>query len=316
MATLFLHQLPDVKELFEITAQERNILPILVEKDYWIMHTLWGLKQQDINFELKGGTSLSKGFGIINRFSEDIDIHFHPNPEDNVKTGKNHDKDSHIQGRKKFFDKLSNTLSIPNLTFERDPSFDDVEKMRNAGITAQYQALFASLPDIKTGVLLEVGFDQTTPNLLKTITSWVYEKATALGLDIIDNRAIDVKCYCPEYTLVEKLQTISTKYRNQQERGDFPPNNFLRHYYDVYQLLSNERILSFIGTEDYYIHKEKRFRASDENILSKNEAFIFPSDEVKNLYARKYREKAALYFELQPPFEEILKRIQYFLEKL
>jgi hypothetical protein len=316
MTTLFLHQLPDVKELFEITAQEKNILPILVEKDYWIMHTLWGLTKQGINFELKGGTSLSKGFGIINRFSEDIDIHFHPNPEDNVKTGKNHDKDSHIQGRKYFFDKLANTLSIPNLTFERDSSFDDGEKMRNAGIIAQYQALFASLPDIKTGVLLEVGFDQTTPNLSRSITSWVYEKAKTLGLNIIDNRAIDVKCYCPEYTFVEKLQTISTKFRNQQEKGDFPPNNFLRHYYDIYQLLSNDRILSFIGTEAYYVHKEKRFRASDEKNLSKNEAFTFPNSDVKDLYTKKYQEKAALYFEEQPSFASILEKIWSFLSKL
>lgn len=316
MTALFLHQLPDVKELFEITAQEKGILPILVEKDYWIMHTLWGLIQQGFHFELKGGTSLSKGFGIINRFSEDIDIHFHPNPEDNVKTGKNHDKDSHIQGRKNFFDKLANILSIPNLTFDRDPSFDDVEKMRNAGITAQYQALFSSLPDIKTGVLLEVGFDQTTPNLPKTITSWVFEKAKALGLDIIDNRAVDVKCYCPEYTLVEKLQTISTKYRNQQEKGDFPPNNFLRHYYDVYQLLENERILNFIGTEAYYVHKEKRFRASDEKNLSKNEAFTFPNVDVKDLYSKKYQEKAALYFEQQPPFTKILEKILLYIDKL
>lgn len=315
MARLFLHQLPDIKELFEITAEEKGILPILVEKDYWIMHTLWGLTQQGFSFELKGGTSLSKGFGIINRFSEDIDIHFHPNPEDNIKTGKNHNKDSHIQGRKNFFDRLANTLSIPNLTFERDPSFDDEEKMRNAGIIAQYQALFSSLPDIKTGVLLEVGFDQTTPNLHKTITSWVYEKAKALGLDIIDNRAIDVKCYCPEYTFVEKLQTISTKYRNQQEKGTFP-NNFLRHYYDVYQLLGSDRILNFIETKEYHIHKEKRFRTSDEQNLLKNEAFTFPNESIKNLYAKKYQEKAALYFEQQPLFSEILERIQSYLKKL
>jgi predicted nucleotidyltransferase component of viral defense system len=37
------------------------------------------LHQQGIDFELKGGTSLSKGYGIINRFSEDIDIHIRTN---------------------------------------------------------------------------------------------------------------------------------------------------------------------------------------------------------------------------------------------
>jgi len=36
--------------------------PYLVEKDYWIMHALWGLQQQGFQFELKGGTSLFKGY--------------------------------------------------------------------------------------------------------------------------------------------------------------------------------------------------------------------------------------------------------------
>lgn len=51
--------------------------------------------------------------------------------------------------------------------------------------------------------------------------------------DLTDNRAVDVRCYDPGYTLVEKLQTISTKYRRQQASGEMP-TNFMRHYYDVY----------------------------------------------------------------------------------
>lgn len=84
--------MPDVKQLFEVVAKEQGIIPAIVEKDYWLMHTLWGLKQQGYGFELKGGTSLSKGFGIINRFSEDIDIQIQPNSAD-VKVGKNQDKE-------------------------------------------------------------------------------------------------------------------------------------------------------------------------------------------------------------------------------
>ena len=49
------------------------------------MHCLWGLQQQGFQFELKGGTSLSKGFGIIERFSEDIDIQIHLKAGEDVK---------------------------------------------------------------------------------------------------------------------------------------------------------------------------------------------------------------------------------------
>jgi predicted nucleotidyltransferase component of viral defense system len=71
----FIHQDPEFNDLLAIVANEKKIDIALIEKDYWIMHVLYSLKQQNIEFELKGGTSLSKGFGLINRFSEDIDIH-------------------------------------------------------------------------------------------------------------------------------------------------------------------------------------------------------------------------------------------------
>ncbi|WP_249734843.1 nucleotidyl transferase AbiEii/AbiGii toxin family protein [Bradyrhizobium sp. sGM-13] len=68
-----------------------------------------------------------------------------------------------------------------------------------------------------------------------------------------------VPCYDPSYTFVEKLQTISTKFRNQQsDVGD--PVGFMRHYYDVYEQLQRPEVQEFIGTEGYKQHKQKRFR--------------------------------------------------------
>lgn len=82
-----LHSHPELPELIRIVARERSIDPALVEKDYWIMHCLYGLQKLGMQFELKGGTSLSKGFGIISRFSEDIDIRIEPSEGRQVKTG-------------------------------------------------------------------------------------------------------------------------------------------------------------------------------------------------------------------------------------
>lgn len=85
----FLHERRDFGQLIAIVAEQRGIDPTLVEKDYWIMHCLWGLQAQGFRFELKGGTSLSKGFGIIHRFSEDIDIRVEPPGNPEVKVGRN-----------------------------------------------------------------------------------------------------------------------------------------------------------------------------------------------------------------------------------
>ena len=86
--SMFLHNRSDFGDLLNLIASNLNISSTLVEKDYWIMHCLWGLKKQGFDFELKGGTSLSKGFGIINRFSEDIDIRFEPPAAMDVKNRK------------------------------------------------------------------------------------------------------------------------------------------------------------------------------------------------------------------------------------
>jgi predicted nucleotidyltransferase component of viral defense system len=63
-------------ELFIRTASATNISPILLEKDFWVSWLLNHIFQMSIAKDLvfKGGTSLSKCFGLIKRFSEDIDI--------------------------------------------------------------------------------------------------------------------------------------------------------------------------------------------------------------------------------------------------
>jgi predicted nucleotidyltransferase component of viral defense system len=99
----FLHARRDFGRLLSLIADERRIDPVLVEKDYWLMHCLWGLQAQGLRFELKGGTSLSKGFGIIHRFSEDIDIRIEPPATLGVKTGRNQDKAALVESRRSFY---------------------------------------------------------------------------------------------------------------------------------------------------------------------------------------------------------------------
>lgn len=62
--------------LVNLTAVHFNIIPAFVEKDYWITFVLNKLSQSFYSESVvfKGGTSLSKGYQLINRFSEDIDI--------------------------------------------------------------------------------------------------------------------------------------------------------------------------------------------------------------------------------------------------
>lgn len=63
--------------VFEAAAQRMALAPAVVEKDFWVCYTLDHLFHRSGFAEsmvFKGGTSLSKAFGLIERFSEDIDL--------------------------------------------------------------------------------------------------------------------------------------------------------------------------------------------------------------------------------------------------
>lgn len=230
--------------------------------------------------------------------------------------GKNHTKDTHIQARKDYFDSLVNKLKIPGfISVQRDSAFDDTRLMRNAGIRLIYPNLFGQIPDLKDGIILEVGFDQTTPNEAITISSCVVDKAISVKLDVNINQAIDVKCYVPEYTFVEKLQAISTKFRKQQESGQMP-TNFMRHYYDIFQLLKLKRVQEFIGSKAYLEHKDLRFSNADEKDLTKNDAFIIADTETQKVYQQAFEKTKGLYYKGQPELKDILESFKSHLPRM
>jgi Nucleotidyl transferase AbiEii toxin, Type IV TA system len=167
---------------------------------------------------------------------------------------------------------------------------------------------------LKEGVLLEAGFDVVTPNEAKDISSWAYDYA-ADKIEIIDNRVKGVSCYDPGYTLVEKLQTISTKFRQQQEKKG-SPIDFMRHYYDVYSLLQRLEVQSFIGTDDYKAHKGRRFRQGDNPKITKNEAFILSDPDTRAAYQKAYDASSGLYYAGKPTFAEVLQTIGAWANRL
>lgn len=312
----FLHNHPQFADLIRIVAEEKGIDPALVEKDYWITHCLYGLQQLGFTFQLKGGTSLSKGHQIINRFSEDIDVLIEPPKDRDVKSGKNQNSAAQIKTRTDFYDWLTQTIKTDSVTtVERDTEFDDVPNYRSAGIKLNYRTVVEAMEGLREGVLLEVGFDTVAPNTPKDISSWLYDRAVASNVDVIDNRAKAVPCYDPGYTFVEKLQTVSTKFRKQQaDRSD--PVGFMRHYYDIYELLRRPEVQRFIGTDAYETHKQARFRKDDNQNIAENEAFILRVAKMRALYTDAYERSSALYYAGRPTFEQILAEVKKSIDRL
>ena len=176
---------------------------------------------------------------------------------------------------------------------------------------------------MKEGILLEAGFDQVAPNKPVNISSWIldYVKSLEGEFNYIDNTAIGVLCYLPEYTFVEKIQTIISKHRKEVkniESGNTDEQvNFMRQYYDVYCLLKYESVINFIGTEQYKEHKQKRIKGADAAMnLAIHPALKLDNQTIYETYKDRYQKSSNLYYKGQPDFDEIISSLREHMHKL
>lgn len=235
----FVHEnAEELADLVQIVAGERGLRRSIVEKDYWVTHTLWALSQTGLDVWFKGGTSLSKGFGIIERFSEDLDLKIEPGAVTALPHVSNwkSDRSRPTSERRAFFERLPAHVAIPDCRVELE--LDTTDKLwRNANLRVVYPGLFlAELPaEVSGSVRLEVGNARVTPHVARLITSWIHDKLASTNLLAAyqDNRAAGVRCVHPFVTLIEKLDALHRRFPNERSA----PAMFVRHYEDVARLI-------------------------------------------------------------------------------
>jgi hypothetical protein len=162
------HRDTEFAQLVQIVARSTGIAAALIEKDYWVTHTLWAIHQSGLDIWFKGGTSLSKGFGLVQRFSEDLDLMIERGtvgvlPEVTSWTSANRGP---VAKRRAFYDALAAALVVPDVTVEHDVTRSD-KQARGADYLARYPgALLAELgPAMSPFVRLEVGRARVVPHV-------------------------------------------------------------------------------------------------------------------------------------------------------
>lgn len=119
------------------------------------MHCLYGLQKQGYDFQLKGGTSLSKGYRLIDRFSEDIDIHINPPKKLGINENPKNTNRNNIERKKQFYKKLASEIKIDGVReIKRDTAFDDLNGYNSAGIRLLYESVTSPIEGVKEGILL------------------------------------------------------------------------------------------------------------------------------------------------------------------
>jgi Uncharacterized conserved protein len=224
-------------DLLEIVAAERGLRRSIVEKDYWVTHALWALSDGGFDVWFKGGTSLSKGFGLIERFSEDLDLKVEPGGVTAVPAVSNWQSEGAkaTAARRVYFGAFTRAFTVPGCRVELDVASID-EAWRGASLRVAYPSAYPGElpPEVSDHILLEVGSARVTPSVPRDITSWVHQKldASGLGAEFGDNRARGVRCVHPLVTLLEKLDALHRRFRNDNAALQ----TFVRRYEDAAQL--------------------------------------------------------------------------------
>ena len=225
----FIHEDPEFGDLLSLVSAQRGIGVALIEKDYWVTHTLWALLEQGFELWFKGGTSLSKGFRLIERFSEDLDLKIEPGRVTDLAPIRNW-KNAAPTVRARYFTALANACQIPNARLE-------LETPEEAGqLRVYYEGRHTAelVRPMKPYVLLEVGDARVVPFVLCDLTSFVHEHLEASGQlkEFADNRPQRVRCVHPAVTLLEKLDALQKRVPSTRE-----PADFVRHFEDAHRLV-------------------------------------------------------------------------------
>jgi len=233
--------------LFEVVGNKINMHPAIVEKDFWVCYTLDYLfhrcKWKDA-FVFKGGTSLSKAYNVIKRFSEDIDLILDWRLIDFEEAEPWIDRSKTQQDK---FNKKMNSLAADFLAGDficrmRDDLEGELKVMPNLHIDEadsqtvcfEYPQLF-SIGYLRQEIRLEIGpIAEWTPSHERNICSYASETFP----EIVEDDTSVIRTVDVERTFWEKT-TILHKVANRDISKPFPPR-YSRHYYDLYCLYNSD----------------------------------------------------------------------------
>ncbi len=307
----YLFERPEFSAVIIAAADENKIgNPEIVEKDYFVTEAL-RLVARDFGGVVifKGGTSLSKGWKIIDRFSEDIDLYVEPAESEEATLAR--------------FEQIANHIaSFPGFV-ERSGRHE----IKGASAWTEefvYRNQVESLGGIRPVVLLEAGIQSADqPTESRTLNSLLGELLDSQNVDsgTDDREPFEMRLLHFRRTFVEKLFTLHSRVERARRQGRQLGRD-ARHYYDLDMLLTESQTTLMLQSSEYaeicYQYKEltAKFYPGQVKLLPdgmnlSTSPALFPDLELKGMLADAYvREAEALCYAEYPSFEKVLNSFE------
>lgn len=314
--------------IFQAISNQTGMPAFAVEKDWWVTQTLAIIFQMDVASHLvfKGGTSLSKAWKLIQRFSEDIDLAIDRNY---LGFGGDLTKSKKTTLRKvageyttgPFFEELQRSFSekgFGNVTLTVVPATDSDQDPRI--IEIHYPNVISTPGYVLPKVQIELGCRSLRePYTIRTFGSLVDEiyQGRDFAVPFISIPTVDA-----ERTFLEKLFLLHEEFHRPADR--IRVDRLSRHLYDVHHLSRTEIADRAISNKELYqTIVSHRFTFSrvgnvDYNLHNPKTLNPFPTDAMLEAWDRDYKKmlEEMIYEENAPTFEHLTISLRQLKEKL
>ena len=294
-----------------------------VEKDLWVTTLLQILFTLSFANQLlfKGGTSLSKSYGLIHRFSEDIDLvidrnYFGYKGDLTKKQIKQLRKQSSLFVEKDFtialkqaienfgLQKYCTIVAQPN--GEGDNTYPEPRK-----IEVFYKSLFANIGYLQPKVVLEVGtrslFEPTEPTQVKSLITSTFQQIETDIVSVVITTASPAKTFLEKAFLLHELFT--THKGDKAERKS-------RHLYDLEKMMDEPFAIEAISNNELWetiAHHRKLFTSVlgvDYTPDIRKRIQLIPPSNVVAIWEKDYQEmQESMIYGDSLPFDKLLERI-------
>lgn len=306
---------------FNNVAEKKGITPFAVEKDWWVTQSLSIIFEMDEAKYLvfKGGTSLSKSWNLIQRFSEDIDLAIDREFLGFTEISKRKTNLRKKSGKfvsEEFYPKLQKCFEEKGIAEGVTFALEDVQSSDQDPriINIYYPSIIETKGYLNPRVQIEIGCRSLKePFSDRLISSFVDQEYKDLEFASDEFRVPSVN---PERTFLEKIFLLHEEFQKPYDK--IRVNRLSRHLYDIYSLYHSEFKDKALQDEDLYktiVHHRIEFtKVAGVDYLLHNPQTInlIPPDTIIKKWEEDYEtmKSEMLYSEHRPNFSEIIKTLE------
>lgn len=341
-------RLPDTEkqDILQESANRRGIREIIIEKDFWVCWTLgrlYALPELSDHITFKGGTSLSKAYGLIERFSEDIDLTIGrsaphicdtKNPMEPDISRK--EREQRIAAVKSAAQCFVTDVAMPLLNAAFAKSLEtgegwtltlDEDDSDNQTLLFHYPAVFDyggfgnAFSDgfqksgyIKPAVKLEFGArGEIEPHESKDIEPYVAEDFP----DFFEHPTVSVATLAAERTFWEKATILHALHHGSKLR-----DRMSRHYYDTFVMaekgvadmaLNQPELLQQVVQNKSLMFRDNK---ASYGTATMAELKLTPTDDMLPVLKKDYAAMQEMFMSDVPDFEVVMQRLKNLEEQI